>query len=234
MGEWGWRIPFILSIVIAAAGMYLRRTLTDNYQVHEDKTIPLVEIFKYHKKLFGRFLIVASVIWMFYYTLFIYLPIWLESSAGLSKAQAGNINTISIILGVIFIPLMAMVADKFGSIRVMRAAALVSAVSIYPLMYTMIHGGYYGALGAVMAMVLLLCAYQAPIFSAVVHALEYHGYRASFTALILGSAAGLVGGITPALMTSIVKLSGNAYAPAYLLVLASLIALYTLGRIKKD
>jgi MFS transporter, MHS family, proline/betaine transporter len=234
MGEWGWRIPFIVSIVIAAAGMYLRRTLTDNYQVQEDKTIPLVEIFKHHKKLFGRFLIVASVIWMFYYTLFIYLPIWLESSAGLSKAQAGNINTISIILGVIFIPLMAMVADTFGSIRVMRTAAFVSAVSIYPLMYAMIHGGYYGALGAVMAMVILLCAYQAPIFSAVVHALEYHGYRASFTALILGSAAGLVGGITPALMTSIVKLSGNAYAPAYLLVLASLIALFTLGRIKKD
>jgi len=234
MGEWGWRIPFVLSIVIAAAGLYLRRNLTDNYQVHEDKTIPLVEIFRHHKKLFGQFLVVASVIWMFYYTLFIYLPIWLEASAGLTKSQAGNINTISIILGVIFIPLMAMVADKFGSIRVMRAAAFVSAVSICPLMHTMIHGGYYGALGAVMAMVILLCAYQAPIFSAVVHALEYHGYRASFTALILGSAAGLVGGITPALMTSIVKLSGNAYAPAYLLVLASLIALDTLGRMKKN
>lgn len=234
MGEWGWRIPFIVSIVIAATGLYLRRNLTDNYHPHNDKTIPLVEIFKHHKKLFGQFLVVASVIWMFYYTLFIYLPIWLESSAGLSKAQAGNINTISIVLGVIFIPLMAMVADRFGSIRVMRIAAFVSAVTIYPLMHTMIHGGYYGALGAVMAMVILLCAYQAPIFSAVVHALEYHGYRASFTALILGSAAGLVGGITPALMTSIVKLSGNAYAPAYLLVLASLIALDTLGRMKKN
>jgi hypothetical protein len=99
-------------------------------------------------------------------------------------------------------------------------------------MYAMMHGGYYGTLGAVMAMVILLCAYQAPIFSAVVHALEYHGYRASFTALILGSAAGLVGGITPALMTSLVKLTGSAYAPAYLLVIASLIALDTLGRIR--
>lgn len=234
MGDWGWRIPFLLSIFIAAIGLYLRQNLTDNYQVHEDKTIPLVEIFKHHKKLFGQFLVVASVIWMFYYTLFIYLPIWLESSAGLSKAQAGNINTISIVLGVIFIPLMAMVADKFGSIRVMRTAAFVSAVTIYPLMYSMIHGGYYGALGAVMAMVILLCAYQAPIFSAVVHALEYHGYRASFTALILGSAAGLVGGITPALMTSLVELTGNAYAPAYLIMITSLIALDILGRMQRD
>jgi MHS family proline/betaine transporter-like MFS transporter len=234
MGDWGWRIPFFLSVLIAAIGLYLRQNLTDNYHVDEDKTIPLVEIFKHHKKLFGQFLIVASVIWMFYYTLFIYLPIWLESSARLSKPQAGNINTISIILGVIFIPLMAIVADRFGSIRVMRAAAFVGAVTIYPLMYAMIHGGYYGALGAVMAMVILLCAYQAPIFSAVVHALEYHGYRASFTALILGSAAGLVGGITPALMTSLVQVSSNVYAPAYLLVVASLIALDTLGRIKSN
>jgi MHS family proline/betaine transporter-like MFS transporter len=234
MGDWGWRIPFFLSVLIAAIGLYLRQNLTDNYHVDEDKTIPLVEIFKHHKKLFGQFLIVASVIWMFYYTLFIYLPIWLESSARLSKPQAGNINTISIILGVIFIPLMAIVADRFGSIRVMRAAAFVSAVTIYPLMYAMIHGGYYGALGAVMAMVILLCAYQAPIFSAVVHALEYHGYRASFTALILGSAAGLVGGITPALMTSLVQVSSNVYAPAYLLVVTSLIALDTLGRIKSN
>ncbi len=234
MGEWGWRIPFLLSILIAAIGLYLRQNLTDNYQVHEDKTIPLVEIFKHHKKLFGQFLVVASVIWMFYYTLFIYLPIWLEASAGLSKPEAGNINTLSIILGVIFIPLMAMVADRFGSIRVMRAAAFVSAVTIYPLMYAMIHGGYYGALGAVMAMVILLCAYQAPIFSAVVHALEYHGYRASFTALILGSAAGLVGGITPALMTSLVEFTGNAYAPSYLIMITSLIALDTLGRIKNN
>jgi len=85
-----------------------------------------------------------------------------------------------------------------------------------------------------MAMVILLCAYQAPIFAAVVHALEYHGYRASFTALILGSAAGLVGGVTPALMTSLVEVSSNVYAPAYLLMITSLIALDILGRIKSN
>jgi len=234
MGDWGWRIPFILSIVIAAAGLYLRRNLTDNYQPHEDKTIPLVAIFKEHKKVFGQFLIVASVIWMFYYTLFIYLPIWLEASAGLTKSEAGSINTFSIIFGVVFIPLMAMVADRFGSIRVMRTASFFTAITIYPLMYAMVHGGFYGALAATLIMVILLCTYQAPIFSAVVHALEYHGYRASFTALILGSAAGLVGGITPALMTSLVEFSGNTYAPAYLIIIASLIALDTLGRIKKN
>lgn len=230
MGEWGWRIPFLLSIVIAAAGLYLRRNLTDNYQPHEDKTIPLVAIFKEHKKIFGQFLIVASAVWMFYYMLFIYLPIWLEGSAGLSKVDSGHINTFSIIMGVVFIPLMAMVADKFGSMFVMRTAAFFTAITIYPLMYMMIHGGFYGALIATLLMVVLLCAYQAPIFSAVVQALQYHGYRASFTALILGSAAGIVGGMTPALMTLMVEWMKTPYAPAYLIMITSLIALDTLGR----
>lgn len=232
MGDWGWRIPFLFSIVIAAAGLYLRRNLSDNYQAHEDKTIPLVAIFRDHKKLFIQFLIVASAIWMLYYTLFIYLPHWLEESAGLSKGDAGSINTISIVLGVIFIPLMAMIADRLGSIRVMRMAAIMTVIAIIPIFYTMIHGGFYGALGATALMTLLLCAYQAPIFSAVVHALEYHGYRASFTALILGSAAGIVGGVTPALMTSLVEFSADAYAPGYLIAFASLIGWGVLGRLE--
>lgn len=234
MGEWGWRIPFLLSIVIAAAGLYLRRNLTDNYQVHEDKTIPLVAIFRDHKKLFLQFLVVASAIWMLYYTLFIYLPHWLEESAGLSKTDAGNINTISIVLGVIFIPMMAMVADKLGSIRVMRSSAISTVVFIVPILYVMVHGGFYGALGATIVMTLLLCAYQAPIFSAVVHALKHHGHRASFTALILGSAAGIIGGITPALMTFMVEFTENVYAPAYLIGLLSLVAWGILGRIKQS
>lgn len=78
---------------------------------------------------------------------------------------------------------------------------------------------------------ILLCAFQAPIFASTVTALKYHGYRASFTAVILGSAAGIVGGITPALMTSLEKLSGDPYAPAYLIAVTSLIGWSVLRRV---
>jgi MHS family proline/betaine transporter-like MFS transporter len=232
MGQWGWRVPFMLSILIAMAGIYLRRGLVDDYQPNEEKMIPIVAIFRHHRKEFGQFLVVASVIWMFYYTLFIYLPVWLEHSVGLSKAQAGQINTFSIVLGVIFIPLMAMLADKIGSIRVMKIAALATAAAIFPLLYVMMHGGFLGAFVATSVMVVLLCGYQAPIFAATVQGIDHHGFRASFTALILGSAAGLVGGITPALMTSLVEFSSDPYSPAYLIGVSSLIAWSMLKRIK--
>ncbi|MDP2077155.1 MAG: MFS transporter, partial [Sulfuricurvum sp.] len=232
MGQWCWRIPFILSIFIAMAGIYLRRGLSDDYEPNEEKIIPIVAIFRHHRKAFGQFLIVASVIWMFYYTLFIYLPVWLQGSAGLSKTQSGQINTFSIVMGVIFIPLMAMLADKIGSIRVMKMAALATATAIFPLLYIMMHGGFLGALIATSIMVILLCAYQAPIFAATVHGINHHGFRASFTALILGSAAGIVGGITPALMTSLVEFSHDPYSPSYLIGLSSLMVWRVLNRIR--
>lgn len=232
MGEWGWRIPFWASIVIAAAGLYLRRNLSDNYQPSEDKTVPIVAILRHHRREFWQFLTIASAIWVFYYTVFIYLPIWLEGSAHLSKAEAGQINTISIIVGVVFIPLMAMVADKIGSIRVMGTAAITLAFSVVPLFFGMSVGGYWEALIGTIALVILLCAFQAPIFASTVKVLSYHGYRASFTAVILGSAAGIVGGITPALMTSITELSGDPYAPAYVIAVASMIGWIVLKRIK--
>ncbi len=232
MGQWGWRVPFMLSILIAMAGIYLRRGLVDDYEPNEEKMIPIVAIFRHHRKEFGQFLVVASVIWMFYYTLFIYLPVWLEHSVGLSKSQSGQINTFSIVLGVAFIPLMAILADKIGSIRVMKIAALATAAAIFPLLYVMMHGGFLGAFFATSVMVILLCGYQAPIFAATVHGIDHHGFRASFTALILGSAAGIVGGMTPALMTSLVEFSGDPYSPAYLIGFSSLIAWNMLKRIR--
>ncbi len=232
MGEWGWRIPFLLSLVIALAGLYLRRNLADNYQPKQEKTIPIVEIFRHHKKIFGLYLILASMIWMFYYTLFIYMPVWLEKTVGFSKADAGMMNTFSIVLGALFILIMALIADRFGSHRVMKGAALLTAILVVPLMALILNGSFYPSLVSVGLLVILLCALQAPIFASTVHAIQEHGYRASFTALILGSAAGIVGGATPALMTMIVEYSGNILAPAYVIAVSALIALGILSRIR--
>jgi len=224
MKEWAWRVPFWLSLLIALTGLYLRKGLSDNYHPKPEKKIPIVEIFKYHRKEFYQFLIIASAIWLFYYTLFVYLPIWLQHYAHLSKLESASINTYSIIMGVIFIPLMAMVADKIGSLKLMSYASLSLTFLIYPIFYLMSSGIYWLIILGVAIMVLLICAFQAPIFSSTVNAINNHNYRASFTAVILGSAAGIVGGLTPALMATLQEVTKNPFAPAYLIALLSLIS----------
>lgn len=230
MREWGWRVPFWLSLVIALTGIYLRKGLSDNYHPKAEKKIPIVEILKHHRKEFYEFLLIASAIWLLYYTLFVYLPIWLQHYAHLSKLESSSINTYSIIMGVIFIPLMAMIADKIGSLKLMSYASLALTILIYPIFYIMNSGVYMLIILGVAMMVLLICSFQAPIFASTVRAIKEHGYRASFTAVILGSAAGIVGGLTPALMTSLQEITKDPFAPAYLIATTSLISFFVIKR----
>ncbi len=232
MSEWGWRVPFWLSLLIALIGFYLRKNLSESYEAPKESTIPIVEIFKNHKKEFFNFLFIASSIWVFYYSVFIYLPIWLESFASLSKEQTSTINTITITTGAIFIPIMAMLADKIGSIKTMKMASLLIMISIYPLMYAMSIGGFYIALFGSIVMVVLLCMYQAPIFASTVFALKKHSYRGSFTAIILGSAAGIVGGLTPMALSFIQKVTSEPLSMAIVMFFSSFVGWRALKRVK--
>ncbi|MBN2721636.1 MAG: MFS transporter [Campylobacterales bacterium] len=231
MLEWGWRIPFWSSMALALIGVYLRRHLTDNYIAPKTKEIPILKILKHHRREFWLFLALASAIWMLYYTLFVYMPVWLEFYAGLDKATSSYINTYSIVLGVIFIPIMAIIADRVGSLRLMRISAIATAASIIPIFLLMTTQDMYAILPAISIMTLLLCAFQAPIFAATVSAISTHNYRASFTAVILGSAAGIVGGSTPALMTAVTKISGEPLSPAFLIAVFAIIGWWAADRI---
>ncbi len=223
MIEWGWRIPFWGSMALALIGVYLRRHLTDNYTPPKTKEIPIVKIIKHHREPFWLFLALASAIWMLYYTLFVYMPVWLETYGGLDKATSSYINTYSIVLGVIFIPLMAIIADHIGSLRLMRMSAIATAISIIPIFMLMSTQNIYATLIAISIMTILLCAFQAPIFAATVNAISIYEYKASFTAVILGSAAGIVGGSTPTLMTAITKISGEPLSPAFLIAVFAIL-----------
>ncbi|MDD5405407.1 MAG: MFS transporter [Sulfurovaceae bacterium] len=232
MMEWGWRIPFWSSMVLALVGVYLRRHLTDEYIPDESTKIPLLEILRNHRREFWLFLALASAIWILYYTLFVYMPVWLQTYGGFDKATSSYINTYSIILGVVFIPIMAMVADRIGSIMLMRISAIVTAISIIPIFMLMTTQNIYVTLIAISVMSILLCAFQAPVFAATVNAISSHEYRASFTAVILGSAAGIVGGVTPALMTTITKITGQPLSPAFLIAVFAILGWWALRKIE--
>ncbi len=229
--EWSWRVPFWASMVLSITGLILRAGLESSYESPKSSKIPLFEIFKNYRTIFWQYLIVTSAIWMLYYTLFIYLPVWLESYADIDKSTASKLNTYSITLGFIFIPIMAIIADKIGSIRLIKLSAFLTVLLIIPLFMVMSTGDIALVTIAISIMTILLCAFQAPIFATVVNAMPNHNYRASFTAVILGSAAGVVGGSTPALMATVIKISSLSIAPAFLIAIFAAFGLWAIFKL---
>lgn len=230
--EWVWRVPFLASMVLALIGLLLRKGLEDNYKSTKSDKIPIVEILKSYKTEFWTFVVIASAIWMFYYTLFVYLPVWLHEYAGLTKKEASALNTYSITLGVFSILAAAYTADKIGSLKVIKISSFFTIVLILPIFLALRDGELAIKITAISLMTLLLCSMQAPIFALVVNTIGERGYKASFTAVVLGSAAGIVGGSTPALMTAAINLTSSSVTPAFILIALLALSLYKMFKKK--
>ncbi|MDR2458833.1 MAG: MFS transporter [Holosporales bacterium] len=113
-----WRIPFLLSSLIALAAIYLRRDMkeTDDFckakENNELFDVPISEAWRYNKSglvCTAAFSIFVSV---FVYTGNIYYRTMAVSVGGLSVEQATTAITIGIVLDAILIPVFACVADR--------------------------------------------------------------------------------------------------------------------------
>lgn len=122
---WGWRIPFILSIVMVLIGLYVRFKLEETpvfaqvLKKNQKVKTPLVEAFKtsWWPMVQGTFIMVSC------YVLFYLMTAWILSY-GIGKVAAGGlgisyhkfliIQLISIIFFAAFIPVSGWWADKVG------------------------------------------------------------------------------------------------------------------------
>lgn len=123
---WGWRIPFLLSAIMVAVGLYVRLRLDETpvFQnaVNEGKKVdkPLSEVFKvaWRPLISGTFVMVGC------YTLFYLVTTWVLSY-GLGSKEAGlglgipythflKLQLLSILAFVVGIPLSGWLADAWG------------------------------------------------------------------------------------------------------------------------
>ncbi|GAA4841063.1 MFS transporter [Garicola koreensis] len=127
---WGWRIPFLLSIVMVAVGLYVRLRIEETPVFAKAKSnnervkTPLGEVFKknWREIILGTFVMLAT------YGLFYLMTTWILSYA-IGSEQAGGLaydyqdflvlQVISILFFAAFVPIAGYLADKFGRRRML-------------------------------------------------------------------------------------------------------------------
>ena len=124
MYTWGWRLPFLTSLLIGVMGMYLRSSLqeTEEYtnskenQLSTDKS-SLADVLKFH---WVEILLVCGVsaFWSVgYYTCFIWLGNYMSSFVGEGPAAfqamegAGELTMVMTLLLIVLMPCAGMVGD---------------------------------------------------------------------------------------------------------------------------
>jgi MFS family permease len=229
MQDWGWRIPFLLGMLIGPVGWYIRRQMAEAPM--QARTRPsLRSVFAQHPRtLWFGMLMMAAPSASVYITVF-YMPTYLVRTLHLSP----TISLLSACLAgaVIFIctPLLARVADRQRRRKPIQFVTLTASIAlVYPAFFALTHG--VGEL----ASLLIIGGYAAVALSnagassvMMLEAFPRH-QRATGMSVIYSFGVTLFGGFSPFVVTWLIGATGNPMAPAWYLLGALGISLFALA-----
>jgi len=145
-GEWGWRLPFLLSGVLLAVSLWIRLRLHESpvFQklVKEGKTSkkPLTEAFANKKNLKLVILALAgltagqAVVW---YTGQFYALFFLEKILKVDGALTNQLVAYGLAIGTPFIILFGWLSDKIGRKPIILGGCLLAALTYFPLFHAL-------------------------------------------------------------------------------------------------
>jgi MFS family permease len=188
MNDWGWRVPFLLGILIAPVGYYIRRNLDetlDEGEAHGSVSAVLSAVIASHLgKILLCILIISGATVTQYF--FAYTTTYAITELGFGQGVAMAANLIGGLVGMVFAVIGGIVADRIG----IKLVALVPRLVVTVLLY--------------LALQLVVASHSAVIFLLVVAVLmSMHA---------MAGAAGII--LIPKIFPSAVRTSGLSIAYA--------------------
>lgn len=242
VGDWGWRIPFILGLSIAPIGLWMRRTLHETpvfeaeqaRRRHEPVAAPLKNLFKDHRRalLQGTGL---SVLWAIsVYSLVIYMPIYMQRVLQFESHQAFMAALIGNCAMVVACVMAGTWSDRIGTYRILGIGAGLLMVAPYPLLVLLDQVHTTGMLIAVQTLFCVLISLFVGVAPKALADLFPTEVRASGMSVSYNLAVTVFGGFAPAILTWLADNTATRFAPAWYVMIAGVIALITLCSIVRN
>ncbi|CAA2138881.1 MFS transporter [Hyphomicrobium sp. ghe19] len=140
--EWGWRIPFLVSILLLGVSVWIRLSLSESPAFKKMKEegkgskAPLTESFLHYPN--NKYVLLAllglvagqGVVW---YTGQFYALFFLQSILKVDGYTANLLIAWSLLLGTLFFVFFGWLSDKIGRKPVILAGCLIAALTYFPL-----------------------------------------------------------------------------------------------------
>jgi MFS family permease len=221
---WGWRIPFLLSVVLVGMSYYIRIRLKESplfSRLKEEKrtsVAPIRESFGTGEKWRVFFLVLLgatagqAVVW---YTGQFYALYFLQTVLKVPLATAYTIVAIALVAGAPLFVFFGSLSDRIGRKKIMMAGNLIAALTYYPIYHAM--KAFSEPINApmltllVFVQVIYVTMVYGPIAAFLVEAFPA---RIRYTSLSLPYhfGNGWFGGFLPLIATAVVARTGNIYA----------------------
>lgn len=239
LASWGWRLPFILGLVLAPLGYYLRARVaetpafTRTEAARDIVTSPLKLVFiKYRRELavcFG-----VTTIWtVASYVFTTFMATYAAQSLHLPASAALKAVILMAMVNIAIIPISGAISDRIGRIPIIVAASIGFLALSIPFFMLMAHARSFAS---VVAVSVISGGLYGMINGAAPALLsELFPTNVRYTALSIGYNSGVMifGGFAPFISTLLVKTTGSAVGPGFyptFCAAISLVALFTMRR----
>jgi MHS family proline/betaine transporter-like MFS transporter len=135
--NWGWRIPFLLSIFIGCYGYFMRKYLSETqvYLNEKPNLNPLKEVLYKHKIKVIRALGINLSMAVPFFILMIFINNFMQNQLHFSHRLALSINFINIAIISLTIFIISSFANKINNNKIMLLICLIMMVFIKPIMF---------------------------------------------------------------------------------------------------
>lgn len=219
--SWGWRLPFLFSVVLVLIALWIRNGMAESQEFEAQqsldnapqmkKRLPVVEALLRHP---GAFLLIIALRLCELLTMYIVTAFALNYSTqnlGLPRELFLNIGLLVGGLSCLTIPCFAWLADRFGRRRIYITGALIGTLSGFPFFMALESQSvfwilFFALMLANIAHDMVVCVQQ-PMFT------ELFGssYRYSGAGVGYQVASVVGGGFTPFIAAALVTFSGGSW-----------------------
>jgi MFS family permease len=130
--SWGWRVPFLASIVLIAIGLWVRLSITETPEFQkaiekaERVAVPALELIRHHRRTLFLCTFMALVTFVLFYICSAYLLSYAVKVAGISFLNALRVQ----IYGSVLFGITTIAAGKLGDRFGQRELLIVSTIAV--------------------------------------------------------------------------------------------------------
>lgn len=223
--SWGWRVPFIASVLLVLIGLWLRSGLDETPEFQkvkaEGKTakLPIAQVFKLEWKSVIVAIGAKIVETAPFYIFATFVISYATDSLGFERTAALTAVSIAAAVAAFAIPVSGSLADRFGRRRVYLVATAAMAVFAVPY-FLLLNAGSFWAL--VLATVIAIgCIWSAVTATYGTISASLFSGQIRYTGITLGQQVGaaIAGGTAPLIATLLLAEFGGSWFPIALFII---------------
>ena len=229
MGEWGWRIPFLLGCMIVPVIFVIRRSMEETPEFEARKHHPtLREILRSVSQNFslvlgGMALVVMTTV--SFYLITAYTPTFGKAELHLSDFDALLVTVCIGLSNFFWLPVMGSLSDKIGRKPLLLGATILAILTAYPALSWLVANPSFSHLLIVeLWLSFLYGSYNGAMVVALTELMPVEVRTTGFS-LAYSLATATFGGFTPAACTYLIHALDNKAAPGLWLTGAAVLGL---------